>query len=551
MARKMRDLCWCLTVVVVSDNVTFLSAFAKAADDDRLLVWSTKVLVVTNLLQEDLDDLLASHWAYSMMNVLVVNVEEVPDRMRCGVWVHMPYSLSGIGHSVRVASWTPELGLVYIGSVPLFPEKAANFYGAPVDVVANSFPPYWIENQYTTSEGTVTKTFSGRGWLLMEAAAQTLNFTIRHMPTRDWIEVMDLIKNRSAYISPVAYVIMPHQLATVDYTVFIEPDTLTFSMATPSLVARWQNLYYPMTPLVWCLVFMVLLLLPFSLFMVCRLGENIGNKHKQVGLMVIAEEVLATFLGQSLSGRLPTHASVRLMLGTWLMFVLVVSTAYRGNLTASLIIPKYPARVETLSQLIEAGVMVTVPKDDGDDLISFFKQSGSRDFQVLAERAYKVADTLAGLIQATQKKEAYVYVRKLMEALIAEHLTDETGGAQLYVAQENISPGFAAWPIIRDAPFKPALDRCIVALTEAGLTEKWMSNVINDAKRNSRLKHRVAIQKEALLGIKSSAVTRHIIQALTLTHLQGPFFLLLLGLLLSFVSFTLEILLKVVVVKSS
>ncbi|KAG7160156.1 Ionotropic receptor 93a-like 21 [Homarus americanus] len=515
MARKMRDLCWCLTVVVVSDNVTFLSAFAKAADDDRLLVWSTKVLVVTNLLQEDLDDLLASHWAYSMMNVLVVNVEEVPDRMRCGVWVHMPYSLSGIGHSVRVASWTPELGLVYIGSVPLFPEKAA------------------------------------KGWLLMEAAAQTLNFTIRHMPTRDWIEVMDLIKNRSAYISPVAYVIMPHQLATVDYTVFIEPDTLTFSMATPSLVARWQNLYYPMTPLVWCLVFMVLLLLPFSLFMVCRLGENIGNKHKQVGLMVIAEEVLATFLGQSLSGRLPTHASVRLMLGTWLMFVLVVSTAYRGNLTASLIIPKYPARVETLSQLIEAGVMVTVPKDDGDDLISFFKQSGSRDFQVLAERAYKVADTLAGLIQATQKKEAYVYVRKLMEALIAEHLTDETGGAQLYVAQENISPGFAAWPIIRDAPFKPALDRCIVALTEAGLTEKWMSNVINDAKRNSRLKHRVAIQKEALLGIKSSAVTRHIIQALTLTHLQGPFFLLLLGLLLSFVSFTLEILLKVVVVKSS
>lgn len=37
------------------------------------------------------------------------------------------------------------------------------------------------------------------------------------------------------------------------------------------------------------------------------------------------------------------------------MFAFIVGTAYRGNLTASLTAPKYPARPETLKELVSAG----------------------------------------------------------------------------------------------------------------------------------------------------------------------------------------------------
>lgn len=79
---------------------------------------------------------------------------------------------------------------------------------------------------------------------------------------------MALIQERIIYISPVAYTVMPHQLAYNDYTTFIEPDTLTFSKAVPSLAPRWQALYYPLAPTVWLLVLVSIMVYPGILILV-------------------------------------------------------------------------------------------------------------------------------------------------------------------------------------------------------------------------------------------------------------------------------------------
>lgn len=67
------------------------------------------------------------------------------------------------------------------------------------------------------------------------------------------------------------------------------------------------------------------------------------------------QEIIRTLLGQDLSGYFPSTHSCRLLLALWLVFAFIVGTAYRGNLTASLTAPKYPARPETLKELVSAG----------------------------------------------------------------------------------------------------------------------------------------------------------------------------------------------------
>lgn len=66
-------------------------------------------------------------------------------------------------------------------------------------------------------------------------------------------------------------------------------------------------------------------------------------------------EVLRTLLGQDSSheGKRLTAARARLVIGAWLIFALVIGSAYRGILTAFLTIPKYPPRPETLEQLVK------------------------------------------------------------------------------------------------------------------------------------------------------------------------------------------------------
>ncbi|KAK4315440.1 hypothetical protein Pmani_013357 [Petrolisthes manimaculis] len=75
-AQQMRKLSSLVTVVLVSEDVEFLVRMGGWAKENRLLVWRTRLVVVTRLPIPHLQALFSSSWTYSMMNTLVVNVED-------------------------------------------------------------------------------------------------------------------------------------------------------------------------------------------------------------------------------------------------------------------------------------------------------------------------------------------------------------------------------------------------------------------------------------------------------------------------------------------
>ncbi|KAG7162440.1 putative variant ionotropic glutamate receptor-like 8 [Homarus americanus] len=109
-------------VVVASNDPTFLTAYAQKSLKGRLLVWETRQLLVTSYTSRELRAALTSHWTFSMTNTMLMNVEYGFHMLRCGVYVYLPYSPRG-AKVVEVAYWTFPQGLVYIASLPLFPEK--------------------------------------------------------------------------------------------------------------------------------------------------------------------------------------------------------------------------------------------------------------------------------------------------------------------------------------------------------------------------------------------------------------------------------------------
>ncbi|KAK4313261.1 hypothetical protein Pmani_015377 [Petrolisthes manimaculis] len=82
VGEPLRRMSWCVMVVLVSDDLAFLSNFAKLSLNGRLLVWSTKLLVVTRLPREDLVLILSSHWTFSMTNAMMLNVDQRSDSLR-------------------------------------------------------------------------------------------------------------------------------------------------------------------------------------------------------------------------------------------------------------------------------------------------------------------------------------------------------------------------------------------------------------------------------------------------------------------------------------
>ncbi|XP_045114477.1 uncharacterized protein LOC123506447 isoform X3 [Portunus trituberculatus] len=113
---------WCALVVVFSDNPTFLSVFAEMADEGRLMVWETKLLVITRLPLSSVEDLMQNYWTFSMMNTMFMKIKETAGINHCQLYGNMPYSPSG-AQLVRLASLRPGHLLVFLKNRTLFPEK--------------------------------------------------------------------------------------------------------------------------------------------------------------------------------------------------------------------------------------------------------------------------------------------------------------------------------------------------------------------------------------------------------------------------------------------
>ncbi|XP_042233727.1 uncharacterized protein LOC121873914 [Homarus americanus] len=483
-ARRLRRLSWCVTVVVVSDNPAFLTAFAEGSLKGRLLVWATRLLVITRLSSKGIRLLLTSHWTFSMMNTMVMNTQDASQVLRYGVYVHLPYSLLG-PQVAQVASWIPAQGLVYITPLPLFPEKFSNFYGARVNVTALPYAPYWM----TSGEGNNTK-HSGIDYNQLMTLSEVLNFTIHVLPSANWDEVTSQVEARRSFIATVVYVVLPNRLEQYDYTHTFDYSPLCFGMAKPTLKPQWQSLYYPLANEVWATILVTTILTCLVILMIDRSKVVIGG-HGNVEALAVVQEVVGTLLGQGFTGRLSISRSNPVLVAAWLVFAFIVATAYRGNLTASLTLPKYPPRPETVEQLVKAVDRATI-EPYGISYKRFFTKSDSKVFSALGKLMVVGVDVIDGYNDALKIKSSHLGSRQYLELMIAQHFSKIDGSAPLYVGREMIIPATSSWPIPHDAPYKPKLDHYIMAITEAGLYEHWRmrccltlsARVVQDSERN-------------------------------------------------------------------
>ncbi|XP_069999969.1 ionotropic receptor 21a isoform X2 [Penaeus vannamei] len=534
-ARKERLMSWNVCVVLVSEDPAFLTTFADVALRGRLLVWATKLLLVTSVALQELRAFLGSRWVFSMMNAVVMVLQMEGLLQKWDMYSHLPYSPAG-PQLVSVATWTPAEGLRIKSGHGLFPEKFWNFYGATVNVTALPFPPYWsvLEEPSASSPGR----YSGTDFLLLEATAEALNFTFRVVPTETWTEVADRVVERVAFLSPIFHNVLPARLERYEFSFVYEFGSLDFSRAKPDLQPQWQSLYYPLSHAVWLGVLATVVVVPLSFYGILRaMRSRDATGHapptSPLTLGKALQEVFGLFLGQNLSRVFYSSVRARVLVGAWLVFSLVVGTAYRGNLTASLTLPVYPSRPETLAQLVLVADRITMPSY-GAEFKSFFGKSDSPVFKRLSELMHIVSSVEEGQRQAILANQAHLDTRRYQLLHIAQKFSNADGTTKLYIGRDSIIPGQSAWPLPHDAPYRTQVDRCIMAVIEAGLYEQWSHNLLNEARRESSRKQREEQAKKQEEGngeeeeTDSSGSGRA--KALTIVHMQGPLMLLLLGL---------------------
>ncbi|XP_042238987.1 probable glutamate receptor [Homarus americanus] len=490
-ARRLRQVSWCVTVVVVSDDPAFLAAFAEWSLKGRLLVWPTRLLVVT---RRPLSELLNLNKSLSMMNAMLLVVDDATNTKRCSVYMHLPYSHRG-AQAVQLASWIPHRGLTLSSHLQLFPNKFSPFIQRPTLVVTmqETVLTRAVMKSDPETPGDQRLSFTGLIPNLLQTVARSTNFSYRfsrppdrtwgtRQPDGSWSGMVGVVSRGEADISPGPFAISASRAEVVDFTwpVSVSYSRIMAPRGRPE-VDPWGFLL-PLTPLVWTATMTALLVLSTTIFLLvtCLAQNNVNRTIWTVDVYGL----IRVLLQQNISELSDWWWWERLVLAVWMLMTLVLTRSYAGNLMSLLAVRHISEPYKTLREVLD-DPSVTMIWQDNSASVQYFRTTDHGIFREVGE-----AET-AGRIRFLSLKEYGSVVAPLLrrgdhvlieeetviKMLMAQDFT-YTGRCDFHTSREQYLTIMLSMITQKNSPLIPALHNRIMRVMEAGLFDQWLKEII-------------------------------------------------------------------------
>ncbi|XP_063879734.1 glutamate receptor ionotropic, kainate 4-like [Scylla paramamosain] len=263
-----------VVVVVVSDDPVFLASFAQQAREGRLLVWATRLIVVTRRAPHRLHPL---HQTLALTNSLLLLVDGTAGVSRASVKAVLPFQSPRDAVLWR-ASWTVGHGLQL--SQPLFWDKF-NKFSKETSLIVTMEPNdrnTVVMVPDPTAPGGERPVFKGYMITVIEYLAQGLNFscTFRRPPDGVWgmklkngsvIGMVGQVHREEVNMALGPFAINAARYEAVDFTWPVEYMSVkVFAGRETPEIDPWGFLL-PLGPWVWAMVLAFLLLLELASFL--------------------------------------------------------------------------------------------------------------------------------------------------------------------------------------------------------------------------------------------------------------------------------------------
>ncbi|XP_064101788.1 glutamate receptor ionotropic, delta-2-like [Macrobrachium nipponense] len=209
----------------------------------------------------------------------------------------------------------------------------------------------------------------------------------------------------------------------------------------------------------------------------------------------------------------------RLLFFSWYLFCLVVSALYSGTLTAVLAIPAYEKPIDFLEDLpraVKEGYTLGVMEDSSNELLFREADSGiykqTWDLFNHKDRSQSFVNSPAtGIERVLSRKFVYIGPTTYTQSLAAKLGSHKFHFGRSSFYQQNI-----VIICVPGVPYREVFNELLLRMVEGGLVEKWKDDEIFSTSRKDSVKE------------ESSKIS-----AITLTHLQGAFFIIAVGSLMS------------------
>jgi len=260
----------------------------------------------------------------------------------------------------------------------------------------------------------------------------------------------------------------------------------------------------------------------FTMWKAVKITNNISSQAAQdqayASLAKCLLNLWAIVLEESASNNPPNVAAVRVLFLSWVLYCWAINTVYQAYLTSFLIDPGLQHPLASEDAILNSGIEYGV----ATHALGIYPWLGERRY-----RHIKYFDNPESVIERVANgKLAFMGSVFLMEYLIAVKYMSADGRPRICDIKDDLTAGIATIYVPKGFPFKARYDKVLSSLAQAGLVNFWWENLM----------YEVALEKAGDSNLLPGEYV-----ALRMEHMQSAFYFLLLGYVLSVMSFLLEL----------
>ncbi|CAH1154078.1 unnamed protein product, partial [Phaedon cochleariae] len=251
--------------------------------------------------------------------------------------------------------------------------------------------------------------------------------------------------------------------------------------------------------------------------------QVIRNEEDPVGLYQFGEPVNSALYTYSMIllvslPKLPSGWSLRVLIGWYWIYCLLVVTSYRASMTAILAKPAPKVKIDTLEELVDSSLTLS---GWGEINSEFFKSSPDLTMQQIAQNFVLVNDSEKAVDRVAEDSYAfYENIHFLKESLVKRQQrfqkqlvenksnhSEKTGKKEdrmLHIMNECIINMPVSIGLQRNSPLKPRVDKYMRRVIEAGLIHKWLDDVMQNI-LNAEVQTEVSGNSKALMNMRKFA----------------------------------------------
>lgn len=491
----------------------------------KLFLWNPRArYIFYSSFTEDpnLEEFVQLLWYHYMINAVVL----IPSSNLSiyNIFSFFPFSSCGKNFSAKLLDKCND-GVFEVNE-NLYPNKLPNVLpGCLIKICIQIRPPLVIApvNFSTDPKNTVEIT-EGIELEMIKVLGKFVNFSMQFdsrtaqynwgivSPEGNATAAMKLILNRNVDLGIGGFGAVKERYMYSDHTIEFYTENVAWCVPRAQLAPRWKNLFYVFTVTAWLGMFATYAVIASITWLMGQCNPKEISAYFILKNSIIS--LYSTFLGVSAS-TLPKKDSIRISFYFWLIFCLHFISVYQAKLVGVLLSPSYENQLSTIEEMVDSKLE--------HDIISSHTRliQNSKDYRLdkILSSIKICPDVDECLYRIAYKRDLAFLIMKTFAEFKALKFRNSNGEPLLFYIPYIVLSN--KWYMTKGYPLRDRFDTLILRLRDSGLLNKWQKDIENKY-----------LYKSLMTLSKNNDE-----QILTISHMQGAFAILLIGLLFSFFVF--------------